>query len=100
MRGHSWYPPRSSLVDLAVADVFTVPGDLNQSFFTILAAEELNNEECCNELNTGYAVDGFARERDVGACVVLFTVGGLSVLNAIAGAYSENLPVLCIFRRN
>jgi pyruvate decarboxylase len=24
------------------------------------------------------------------------TVGGLSVLNAIAGAYSENLPVICI----
>lgn len=25
-----------------------------------------------------------------------FTVGGLSVINAIAGAYSENLPVICI----
>ncbi|KAL0307955.1 UNVERIFIED_CONTAM: Pyruvate decarboxylase 2 [Sesamum angustifolium] len=25
-----------------------------------------------------------------------FTVGGLSVLNAIAGAYSENLPLICI----
>jgi TPP-dependent 2-oxoacid decarboxylase len=32
----------------------------------------------------------------VGACAVTFTVGGLSVLNAIAGAYSENLPVICI----
>ncbi|KAF9589920.1 hypothetical protein IFM89_029536 [Coptis chinensis] len=32
----------------------------------------------------------------VGACVVTFTVGGLSVLNAIAGSYSENLPVICI----
>ncbi|RRT69761.1 hypothetical protein B296_00029160, partial [Ensete ventricosum] len=37
-----------------------------------------------------------ARARGVGACVVTFTVGGLSVLNAIAGAYSENLPVICI----
>ncbi|KAI4388111.1 hypothetical protein MLD38_000472 [Melastoma candidum] len=25
-----------------------------------------------------------------------FTVGGLSVINAIADAYSENLPVICI----
>lgn len=32
----------------------------------------------------------------MGACVVTFTVGGLSVLNAIAGAYSENLPLICI----
>ncbi len=27
---------------------------------------------------------------------VLLQVGGLSVINAIAGAYSENLPVICI----
>ncbi|KAJ8533090.1 hypothetical protein K7X08_015979 [Anisodus acutangulus] len=51
---------------------------------------------CCNELNAGYAADGYARARGVGACVVTFTVGGLSVLNAIAGAYSENLPLICI----
>ena len=51
---------------------------------------------CCSELNAGYAADGDARARGVGACAVNFTVGGLSVLNAISGAYSENLPVLCI----
>ncbi len=27
---------------------------------------------------------------------VMLQVGGLSVINAIAGAYSENLPVICI----
>eukprot|EP00850_Spirogloea_muscicola_P023073 SM000327S12477 [mRNA] locus=s327:9570:12933:+ [translate_table: standard] len=32
----------------------------------------------------------------IGCVVVTFTVGGLSVINAIAGAYSENLPVICI----
>ncbi|KAM0037403.1 putative pyruvate decarboxylase [Helianthus debilis subsp. tardiflorus] len=36
------------------------------------------------------------RSRNVGACVVTFTVGGLGVLNAIAGAYCENLPLICI----
>nr|XP_043623917.1 pyruvate decarboxylase 1 isoform X2 [Erigeron canadensis] len=40
--------------------------------------------------------DGYARAKGVGACVVTFTVGGLSVINAIGGAYSENLPVICI----
>ncbi|KAI6675221.1 hypothetical protein NL676_003127 [Syzygium grande] len=37
-----------------------------------------------------------AQSRDVGACVVTFTVGGLSIVKAIAGAYSENLPLIFI----
>lgn len=31
-----------------------------------------------------------------GACAVTYTVGGLSILIAIAGVYSENLPIICI----
>ena len=34
--------------------------------------------------------------KGVGCCVCTFTVGGLSLINAIAGAYSENLPVICV----
>jgi hypothetical protein len=48
----------------------------------------------CNELNAGYAADGFARQRGVGCCVVTFCVGGFSALNAVAGAYAEDLPLL------
>uniref|UniRef100_A0A2P2J9Z4 pyruvate decarboxylase n=1 Tax=Rhizophora mucronata TaxID=61149 RepID=A0A2P2J9Z4_RHIMU len=85
------------LVQIGVTDVFSVPGDFNLTLLDHLIAEPgLNNVGCCNELNAGYAADGYARSRGVGACVVTFTVGGLSVLNAIAGAYSENLPVICI----
>ncbi|KAL3518042.1 hypothetical protein ACH5RR_020631 [Cinchona calisaya] len=85
------------LVEIGINDVFSVPGDFNLTLLDHLIAEpELNNIGCCNELNAGYAADGYARARGVGACVVTFTVGGLSVLNAIAGAYSENLPVICI----
>ncbi|THG15477.1 hypothetical protein TEA_020710 [Camellia sinensis var. sinensis] len=85
------------LVQIGVSDVFSVPGDFNLTLLDHLLAEPgLNLIGCCNELNAGYAADGFARSRGVGACVVTFTVGGLSVINAIAGAYSENLPVICI----
>ncbi|XP_028760918.1 pyruvate decarboxylase 2-like [Neltuma alba] len=85
------------LVQVGVTDVFSVPGDFNLTLLDHLIAEsELNVIGCCNELNAGYAADGYARSRGVGACVVTFTVGGLSVLNAIAGAYSENLPLICI----
>ncbi|KAL5730871.1 pyruvate decarboxylase [Ranunculus cassubicifolius] len=85
------------LVEIGVSDVFSVPGDFNLTLLDHLIAEPgLNNIGCCNELNAGYAADGYARSRGVGACVVTFTVGGLSILNAIAGAYSENLPIICI----
>lgn len=85
------------LVQIGVRDIFTVPGDFNLTLLDHLIAEPgLNNIGCCNELNAGYAADGYARANGVGACVVTFTVGGLSVINAIAGAYSENLPVICI----
>ncbi|KAK6124314.1 hypothetical protein DH2020_041935 [Rehmannia glutinosa] len=85
------------LVQIGVKDVFSVPGDFNLTLLDYLVAEPgLNLVGCCNELNAGYAADGYARAKGVGACVVTFTVGGLSVLNAIAGAYSENLPVICI----
>ncbi|KAI9109113.1 hypothetical protein K1719_019736 [Acacia pycnantha] len=85
------------LVQIGVKDVFSVPGDFNLTLLDHLIAEPgLTNIGCCNELNAGYAADGYARSCGVGACVVTFTVGGLSVLNAIAGAYSENLPIICI----
>ncbi|XP_051136731.1 pyruvate decarboxylase 1-like [Andrographis paniculata] len=85
------------LVEIGVEDVFSVPGDFNLTLLDHLIAEpRLRNIGCCNELNAGYAADGYARQRGVGACAVTFTVGGLSVLNAVAGAYSENLPVICI----
>ncbi|OVA02742.1 Thiamine pyrophosphate enzyme [Macleaya cordata] len=85
------------LVQIGVTDVFAVPGDFNLTLLDHLIAEPgLKLVGCCNELNAGYAADGYARSRGVGACVVTFTVGGLSVLNAIAGAYSENLPLICI----
>ncbi|KAK7412430.1 hypothetical protein VNO78_03890 [Psophocarpus tetragonolobus] len=61
-----------------------------------VAEPRLSLVPCCNELNAGYAAEGYARSRGVAACVVTFTVGGLSIINAIAGAYSENLPVICI----
>ncbi|XP_057948365.1 pyruvate decarboxylase 1-like [Malania oleifera] len=76
-------------------DVFSVPGDFNLTLFDHLIDEPgLNLVGYCNELNAGYAIDGYARCCGVGACIVIFTFGGLSVLNAIARAYSENLPLI------
>nr|AWD32146.1 pyruvate decarboxylase [Selenicereus undatus] len=85
------------LVQVGVNNVFRVPGNFNLTLLDhLIAKPKLNNIGCCNKLNAGYPANGYARARGAGACVVTFTVGGLSVINAIAGAYRENLPVICI----
>ncbi|XP_047058086.1 pyruvate decarboxylase 1-like [Lolium rigidum] len=90
------------LAEVGARDVFTVPGDFNLTLLDELEAEQPSGGGvrlvgCCNELNAAYAADGYARAgRGVGACAVTFTVGGLSAINAVAGAFSENLPLVCV----
>jgi pyruvate decarboxylase len=49
-----------------------------------------------NELNAGYAADGYSRVKGLGALVTTFGVGELSAINAIAGSYAERAPVVHI----
>ncbi|KAH9661963.1 Pyruvate decarboxylase 1 [Citrus sinensis] len=73
------------------------PADSSSLLDHLIAEPGSRDVGCCNELNAGYAADGSARARAVGAYVVTFIVGRLSIINAIAGAYSENFPaVICI----
>lgn len=43
-----------------------------------------------------YAADGYARVKGISAIVTTFGVGELSALNGLAGAYSEQVPVVHI----
>ena len=49
-----------------------------------------------NELNAGYAADGYGRLRGMAALVTTFGVGELSAANAVAGSYAEHVPVVHI----
>ncbi|MDD3766508.1 MAG: thiamine pyrophosphate-binding protein [Eubacteriales bacterium] len=85
------------LYDLGVDTIFGVPGDFN---FELLDAVENNGNlkwvGNTNELNAGYAADGYARVNGLGAFVVTYGVGELSAINAVAGAFAEDLPVVII----
>lgn len=85
------------LEELGINDFFGLPGDYN---FNILYAVENNPNTnwigCTNELNAGYAADGYARQRGFGAIITTYGVGELSAINAIAGSYAENIPVISI----
>jgi pyruvate decarboxylase len=83
--------------EIGIDDYFAVPGDFNLELLDqFLKITNLKMISCCNELNAGYAADGYARIRGASAMVVTYSVGGLSAVNAIAGAYAENLPVIII----
>lgn len=83
--------------ELGVKEIFGVPGDYN--FHILEAVEENENTRwigCCNELNAGYAADGYARINGIGALVTTFGVGELSAINAVAGSFAESVPVIKI----
>jgi TPP-dependent 2-oxoacid decarboxylase len=85
------------LAELGVTDVFGVPGDYNLEFLDhIVAHPQLRWVGNANELNAGYAADGYGRLRGLSAVVTTFGVGELSASNAIAGSYAEHVPVVHI----
>jgi indolepyruvate decarboxylase len=49
-----------------------------------------------NEINIGYAADGYAREHGVSAVGVTYGVGALSLINTISGAFVEKVPIVVI----
>ncbi len=82
------------LNEIGVDDIFGVAGDyafpVNDA---IVEHRAINWIGCCNELNAGYAADGYARMRGVGALCTTFGVGELAAMSAIAGSYAEHVAV-------
>ncbi|KAL4924307.1 alpha-keto acid decarboxylase family protein [Aspergillus undulatus] len=84
------------LHEVGVRSVHGVPGDFNLTALDYLPKCGLHWVGNCNELNAGYAADGYARVNGIAALVTTFGVGELSAINAIAGAYSEYVPIVHI----
>lgn len=84
------------LKEIGIQHLFGVPGDYVLDFLDQVVASPIEWVGTCNELNAGYAADGYARLNGVGAAVVTYGVGGFSILNAVAGAYAEGVPLVLI----
>ncbi|BFZ64159.1 hypothetical protein YB2330_005298 [Saitoella coloradoensis] len=81
--------------DLHINSIFGVPGDFNLPALDYV--EDFPGMKwigAVNELNGGYAADGYARVKGAGALVTTFGVGELSAMNAHAGAYAEQIPLI------
>jgi len=84
------------MLALGVNDVFGIPGDFVLGFYGMLERSPIRIVGTCNELNAGYAADAYARVNGVGAVCVTYSVGGFSLINAVAGAYAEKSAVIVI----
>ncbi|KAK5948123.1 hypothetical protein OHC33_010871 [Knufia fluminis] len=77
-----------------VNHVFGVPGDYMLKALDHVKASGVKWTGTCNELNAGYAADGYARTNGLGALFTTYGVGELSAINAVAGSYAERVPVV------
>lgn len=84
------------LHEAGVGHLFGVPGDYVLDFLDEVLASPVRWVGTCNELNAGYAADGYARMKGIGGAVVTYGVGGLSIVNAVAGAYAEQVPLVVV----
>lgn len=84
------------LHELGSKHLFGVCGDVVLGFMEQILKGPVKQINCCNELNAAYAADGYARIHGLGTVVTTYTVGSLSGINAIAGAFAEHIPVVMI----
>jgi len=84
------------LQDYRVGHVFGIPGDYVLGFYDQLCRSDIVVVGTSKEDGAGFAADAYARVHGMGALCVTYCVGGLSVANAIAGAYAEKSPVVVI----
>lgn len=85
------------LAELGITELFGVPGDFNLHFLDhVVAHPRIRWVGAANELGAGYAADGYARIRGIGAFLTTYGVGELSAINAVAGSYAESVPVVQI----
>lgn len=85
------------LHQLGLGHLFSIAGDYSIEWVnSYVAPSPIQVIEEVNELNAGYAADGYARLKGIGALCVTYSAGALSAVNAIAGAYVEKVPVVLI----
>src|SRR6266571_3132158 len=75
---------------------FGLPGDFALPTFAWLEKSKIQSITVTHEPAAGFAADAYARVNGIGLVCVTYCVGGLNVLNAIAGAYAEKSPVVVV----
>jgi len=81
-----------------VTHLFGLPGDLVLGLFHRFGRSRgLEIVTFSHEPAVGFAADGYARStRRLGVVCVTYGAGGYNIVNAVAGAYAEEVPLLVV----
>jgi indolepyruvate decarboxylase len=87
------------LKEIGAEHLFAVPGDYAGNFLSVVDSDphkRITRVPTTNEWVAGYAADAYARMKGAGAMCLTYGVGTFGVLNALAGSYVEEVPVILI----
>jgi indolepyruvate decarboxylase len=85
------------LHQLGLDHLFSIAGDYSIEWLNrYVTPSSIEIVEEVNEVNAGYAADGYARLKGIGALCVTYSAGALCAVNAVAGAYVEKVPLVLI----
>jgi indolepyruvate decarboxylase len=85
------------LHQLGLEHLFSIAGDYSIEWLNkYITPSSITIIEEVNEVNAGYAADGYARLKGIGALCVTYSAGALCAVNAVAGAYVEKVPLVLI----
>ena len=81
---------------LGVDKGFGIVGDYALKLFDHLYRGGFPILVTTDEQGAAFAAEAYARIRSFGVCAVTYSVGGFKVVNATAGAWAENVPLLVL----
>jgi indolepyruvate decarboxylase len=90
---------KQRLEELGLERLFVVAGNYAAPFLDTILEDPHSPiviSGISNEICAGYAADGYARLKGIGAVAVTYGVGAFSLLNAVAGSLVEKAPVVVI----
>ena len=79
-----------------VQHAFGIPGDFALTLYDALTDSKIEPIVMTHEPSAGFAADAYSRIRGLGLALVTYGVGGLNMVNPIAGAYAEKSPVVIL----
>lgn len=82
--------------ELGVDEGFGIVGDFALRLFDRIVHNDFPILVCADEQGAAFAADAYARLRGFGVCATTYSVGGLKVVNATAGAWAEQVPLLVL----
>ena len=82
--------------ELGVNEGFGIVGDFALKLFDGLSHYGFPILVTADEQGGAFAAEAYARLRGLGVCAVTYSVGGFKVVNATAGAWAENVPLLVL----